>query len=88
MTTAFNLVCSFGKIRSSHRFALLSMVKAANRAQASAAGPRWSVRYYDAALSRKGRGVQTRVFHDRAAAEKFAASNRVYGKPCKVEVAR
>jgi hypothetical protein len=47
---------------------------------------RYAVRYYDAALSRKGRGVQVCVFRDRAAAEEFAASNRLYGKPCKVEV--
>lgn len=45
------------------------------------------VRYYDAKLSKKGRGVQVRTFTDRAEAEAFAASNRIYSGPCRVEVA-
>lgn len=44
------------------------------------------VRYYDAKLSKKGRGVQVRTFADRAEAEAFAASNRIYSGPCRVEV--
>lgn len=45
---------------------------------------RFEVKYYDRKLSRKGRGTQVRVFTDRAAAEEFAAKNRIYAGPCKV----
>jgi hypothetical protein len=47
--------------------------------------PRYSVRYYDRDLSRKGQGVQVATFKDRAEAEKFAAANKLYARPCKVE---
>jgi hypothetical protein len=46
---------------------------------------RYLVRYYDAAKSRKGQGVQQRSFTDRADAESFASQNKLYAKPCKVE---
>jgi hypothetical protein len=44
------------------------------------------VKYYDAKLSKKGRGTQVRTFTDRAEAEKFASANRIYAGPCRVEV--
>lgn len=43
------------------------------------------VKYYDAKLSKKGRGVQVRSFTDRQEAEKFAAENRIYAGHCRVE---
>jgi hypothetical protein len=46
---------------------------------------RFRVRYYDRALSHKGKGVQVRGFVDREAAEKFAAENQLYSRPCVVE---
>lgn len=42
---------------------------------------RYLVRYYDA----KRGGVWTRTFADRAEAEAFAATRRLYARPCKVE---
>lgn len=56
------------------------------RADAIEAAPRYRVRYYDARLSRRGRGVQERVFRDRANAESFAAGHKLYGERCRVEV--
>lgn len=50
--------------------------------------PRYRVVYYDAKLSKKGKGVQVRTFEDRAAAEEFASKNRVYARPCRVEEVR
>ena len=47
--------------------------------------PTFKVRYYDAVMSRKGQGVQVRTFTDRGEAEKFAAANKLYARPCKVE---
>ncbi len=49
--------------------------------------PRFFVKYYDAKLSKKGRGTQYRWFHVREDAEKFAATNKIYAGPCKVEEA-
>lgn len=46
---------------------------------------RYSVKYYDAKLSKKGRGVQVQRFEDKAAAESFAGANILYGHPAKVE---
>lgn len=46
---------------------------------------RYRVKYYDARLSKKGQGVQRKTFDDKEAAEAFAAKNRVYAKPCRVE---
>jgi len=43
------------------------------------------VRYYDAKLSKLGRGVQAREFTDRAQAEAFAAKHRLYARPARVE---
>lgn len=43
------------------------------------------VRFYDAKMSRKGRGVQVRQFFDRETAELFASTHRLYAKPCRVE---
>lgn len=47
---------------------------------------RYEVKYYDARLSRKGRGVQVKRFTDRAAAEEFAGRNRLYAERCVVQV--
>lgn len=46
---------------------------------------RFRVRYYDRVLSHKGKGVQVRSFTDREAAEKFAAENQLYSRPCVVD---
>jgi|1185.fasta_scaffold1315097_1 hypothetical protein len=46
----------------------------------------YRVRYYDRDLSHRGQGVQVRTFTDRAEAEAFAAVNKLYARPCKVEV--
>jgi hypothetical protein len=45
----------------------------------------FSVRYYDRRLSHRGQGVQVATFATRAEAEAFAASNKLYARPCKVE---
>jgi hypothetical protein len=55
--------------------------------QAANPAPQFRVKYFDARLSKKGRGVQVATFTDRAEAEAFAAKNRIYAAPCKVEVA-
>jgi hypothetical protein len=51
-------------------------------------GPhRYQVAYYDAKLSRVGKGgSRVRKFTLRSAAEDFASRNRIYSKPSKVEV--
>lgn len=41
---------------------------------------RYRVRYY-----RDGKGVWTKTFFDRVAAEQFAEGKRLYAKPAKVE---
>jgi hypothetical protein len=46
---------------------------------------RFVVKYYDRALSRKGRGTQWRGFASLEAAEAFAAQNQIYAQPCIVE---
>lgn len=46
----------------------------------------YRVRYYDAALSRKGRGVQARLFETREAAEAFAEGKILYARPATVEL--
>lgn len=46
---------------------------------------RFYVKYYDAKLSKKGRGTQWRVFDVREDAERFASENQIYARPCKVE---
>jgi hypothetical protein len=43
------------------------------------------VRYYDRVRSHRGQGVQVATFTDRAEAEAFAAVNKLYARPCKVE---
>jgi hypothetical protein len=48
--------------------------------------PTYRVKFFDAQASKRGRGVQVAVFADRAEAESFAARNRIYAGPCKVEV--
>lgn len=47
--------------------------------------PRFFVKYYDAKLSKKGRGTQYRWFRVREEAEKFASENKIYAAPSKVE---
>jgi hypothetical protein len=47
--------------------------------------PRWFVRYYCPRMSKRGQGVQVRHFVNRAEAEEFAAKNRLYSRPAKVE---
>lgn len=44
----------------------------------------FTVKYFNARLSRSGKGVQTETFNDLARAEQFAASNVLYGKPAVV----
>lgn len=44
----------------------------------------YEVTYYDAKLSKKGRGTQTAVFTKRDEAIDFASKNRYRAKPCKV----
>ncbi len=46
---------------------------------------RYRVRYYDAKLSREGRGSQSRLFDDFAVATEFAARHRYQTKPARVE---
>jgi len=48
--------------------------------------PQFHVKYYDAKLSKQGSGVQVRSFTDHNEAEQFAAKNKLYARPCKVEV--
>jgi hypothetical protein len=43
------------------------------------------VRYYCPRASRKGKGVQTARFTDRAQAEQFARGRRLYSRPAVVE---
>jgi hypothetical protein len=43
------------------------------------------VRYYCPRASRKGNGVQTARFNDRAEAEQFARGRRLYSRPAVVE---
>lgn len=45
----------------------------------------YRVRYYDARLSKKGRGVQVAVFDGLAEAERFASEHVLYNRPCSVE---
>ena len=45
----------------------------------------YRVKYYDAKLSKKGKGTQSRTFTDRAKAQEFADANQIYAGPCKVE---
>lgn len=48
---------------------------------------KYRVRYFDAEKSRRGKGgVWSRMFDNREEAEKFAAANKLYAKPCIVEV--
>lgn len=47
---------------------------------------RYSVAYYDAKLSRAGKGgSRVRTFHLRSAAEDFASRNRIYSRPSVVK---
>jgi hypothetical protein len=48
---------------------------------------RYSVKYFDAKLSKKGRGVQVQHFTDKAAAESFASNNKLYANTCTVQEA-
>jgi hypothetical protein len=45
----------------------------------------YAVKYYDKKLSKRGAGTQVRGFRDRGEADAFAAANRIYGGPCRVE---
>lgn len=45
---------------------------------------RFSVTYYDAKASKRGQGVQTVTFTNKADAGTFASRNRLYGKPCAI----
>ena len=47
---------------------------------------KYRVKYYDAKLSKKGRGVQVAVFDTILDAEEFASRNQIYSRPCVVEV--
>lgn len=47
---------------------------------------RYAVKYFSPADSRRGQGIQWRRFTDREKAEAFAAANRIYSGPCRVEV--
>lgn len=48
---------------------------------------KYRVRYFDAEKSRRGKGgVWSRTFDDREEAENFASKNKLYAKPCVVEV--
>lgn len=44
------------------------------------------VRYYCPKASKRGRGVQTVRFNDRAQAEDFARGRVLYGRPARVEL--
>lgn len=46
----------------------------------------FKVRYFDAKASKRGQGVQTRTFTDRAKADLFAAGRTLYARPATVEV--
>lgn len=45
---------------------------------------RFVVRYYDAALSKRGQGVQARAFDTREEAEPFASGRVLYGRRARV----
>lgn len=45
---------------------------------------RYRVKYFDAQLSRKGKGVQIKGFKNRKDAEEFASHNILHAKPCLV----
>jgi hypothetical protein len=47
---------------------------------------KYHVRYYDAKLSKKGKGTQVAAFKTRAEAEDFAGRNQIYSGPCRVEL--
>lgn len=47
---------------------------------------KYHVRYYDAKLSKKGKGTQVAAFKTRAEAEDFAGRNQIYSMPCRVEL--
>lgn len=43
------------------------------------------VKFFDAAASRSGKGVQVAYFSNLAEAEAFASGKRLYAKPARVE---
>lgn len=55
---------------------------------ATVTSERYQVRYYDAKLSRHGRGSQVATFDSREQAEAFAEGRRYHARPATVEVVR
>ncbi len=48
----------------------------------------YEVKYYNRQMSKRGKGVWVRTFTDLAEAEKFAAENQLYARPCVVKEVR